>query len=165
MNQLMYREHLIEHYKNPQNYGHIDNPDFKNKEDNPLCGDEIEIEVKFSTAKERGSTKSKVTTSKVPKIKVTKIKDIKFSGHGCAISQAAASLMTEHMKGKNIEDIKKFSREEMLGLLKVEVTPMRLKCALLAWNVLQNGLRDDKNIRNVPQQEIKPHLRNKKDND
>jgi len=118
-------------HKNECNYGHINNPDFKHKEDNPLCGDEIEIEVKFSAgrkdkAKEKNNDRA--------------IAEIKFSGHGCAISQAAASLMTEHLKGRRLEEVKKFSREDMLGLLKADVTPMRLKCALLAWNVLQNGL-------------------------
>jgi nitrogen fixation protein NifU and related proteins len=122
--QLMYREHVLDHYKNPQNYGHLDKPEIIKKEDNPLCGDEVEIEIKLSQDK---------------KI----VEDIKFSGHGCAISQAAASMLTENVKGKSIDEIKKIKREDMLELIGVEITTMRLKCALLAWNVIQNALKND----------------------
>jgi nitrogen fixation protein NifU and related proteins len=119
MSQLMYRENLLDHYKNPRNFGGLTGCDLSNREDNPLCGDEIGIHVKF---------------------KDDTLFEIMFEGHGCAISQASASMLTEFVKGKSLEDVRKFSREDMLSLLMVEVTPMRLKCALLAWNVLQNLL-------------------------
>jgi len=131
MSQLMYRENLLDHYKNPRNFGHLENYDFKHKADNPLCGDEVELEVKFNTQ----------SGEEV-------VQEIKFSGHGCAISQAAASMMTEFLNGKNLEEVKVFSREDMLSLLRAEITPMRLKCALLGWNVLRKILETKNGIKN-----------------
>ena len=119
MSELMYREHILEHYKEPQNFGQVETPTMVYKENNPLCGDEIEISAKIE--------KSTIT-------------DIKFQGHGCAISQAAASIMTEHLKGKKLTEVLSFSREDMLALLGIEISAMRLKCALLARHVLQKGL-------------------------
>ncbi len=116
---LMYREHILDHYKNPRNYGSVAKATLVYRETNPLCGDEIEVSAQ---------------------IKNEKVHELKFKGHGCAISQAAASLMVEELRGKSIEDIERFSREHMLKLLSIQISPMRMKCALLARHVLLKGL-------------------------
>ncbi len=116
---LMYREHILEHYKHPLNQGRVENPTMVYTENNPLCGDEIEVSVCINNGV---------------------VNDIKFQGHGCAISQAAASIMTEELKGKKLNEVLSFSREDMLRLLGIELSAMRLKCALLARHVLHKGL-------------------------
>jgi nitrogen fixation NifU-like protein len=113
-------ELLLDHYKDPRNYGHLEDPDIVHEEGNPACGDQIRIEVKLSRDQK-------------------KIEDIRFSGKGCAISQAAASMLTEELKGRPLEDVKHFSKEEMLDLLGIEVSPMRIKCALLALKIVKAG--------------------------
>ena len=111
-------ELLLDHYKDPRNFGHLENPDIVYEEGNPSYGDQIRIEIKLN-----GET----------------IEDIRFSGKGCAISQAAASMLTEELKGKPLEDVKKFGKDQMLTLLGVDVNPMRLKCALLALKIVRVG--------------------------
>lgn len=115
----IYREELLEHYRNPQNYGKIENADVNYRDFNPVCGDEIEV---------------------FAKVKNSAIKDVKFTGKGCAISQASASILTEQIKGKSLEEFKKMSNEKMLGLLPVKVSHLRIKCALLALKAVQKGL-------------------------
>ncbi len=115
----MYREELLEHYRTPKNNGRIEKADVKYRDFNPVCGDEIEIFLK---------------------VKNGKVSDIKFTGKGCAISQAAASILTEHIKGKKLEEIKKLSNEKMLGMLPVKVSHLRIKCGLLALKAAQKGL-------------------------
>jgi len=111
-------EVLLDHYKDPRNFGHIEDPDIVHEEGNPSCGDQIRIEIKLDG---------------------DRIEDIKFSGKGCAISQAAASMLTEELKGKPLEYAKHFTREDMLDLLGIEVSALRLKCALLALKVVKAG--------------------------
>lgn len=111
-------ELLLDHYKDPRNFGHLENPDISHEEGNPSCGDQIRIEMKLNGSR---------------------IEDIRFSGKGCAISQAAASMLTEELKDKSLEDVKKFDKDQMLELLGVEVNPMRLKCALLALKTVKLG--------------------------
>jgi nitrogen fixation NifU-like protein len=110
---------IIEHYKNPQNFGHLENPDIVHEEGNPSCGDQIRIELKIDD---------------------NKITDVRFSGKGCAISQAAASILTEEIKGKTLDEVKQFDKQKMLDLLGIEVSAMRLKCALLALKVVKAGI-------------------------
>jgi nitrogen fixation NifU-like protein len=110
---------IIEHYKNPQNFGHLENPDIVHEEGNPSCGDQIRIELKIDN---------------------DKITDVRFSGKGCAISQAAASILTEAIKGKTLDEVKQFDKQKMLDLLGIEVSAMRLKCALLALKVVKAGV-------------------------
>src|SRR3989344_3654448 len=107
----MFREELLEHYRHPQNAGKIEKADVKFREVNPLCGDEIEI---FAN------------------IKGGKVADIKFDGKGCAISQAAASILTEKVKGHLVKSVKKITNEKMLEMLPVKVSHLRMKCGLLA---------------------------------
>jgi nitrogen fixation NifU-like protein len=116
----MYREQIIDLYEHPLNRGVLEAADFSYEEDNPLCGDVIRIDVKVDEAQ--------------------RVADIKWSGNGCAISQASASLLTEEMKGKSLEEVKAFSKDELLGLLGIPLSMARVKCALLSLKVLKAGL-------------------------
>lgn len=117
----LYRDNILDHYKNPRNFGHLEHPDASAEENNPLCGDKISIQIKLQT-----------TNYQLPTIS-----DIKFSGQGCAISMASASMLTEKAKGMKKEDVKKLNTQDILDMLGVELTPTRLKCALLSLEVLQ----------------------------
>lgn len=119
MSQEMYREYILQHYRSPRNSGTLEDPDIVHEDDNPLCGDEIHVEVKV----EDGA-----------------VGDIKFKGQGCAISQASASIMTEKVKGLPLEDIKAMGTDEVMSWLKIPISPMRVKCAMLGLKVLQAGI-------------------------
>ncbi len=112
-------EILLDHYQNPRNFGHLENPDIVHEEGNPSCGDQIRIEIKLED---------------------NKIADIKFTGKGCTISQASASILTELVKGKSLDEVKNFSKEDMLNVLGIPISPIRLKCALLGLKVLKAGI-------------------------
>lgn len=116
----MYREVILDHYKNPHNHGTLEQPDFSFEDDNPLCGDRIRIDVQVGAD-------NKVTA-------------VAFSGQGCAISQASASLLTDHIMGKSLEEVKQITKEDILDLLGIELGPVRLKCALLSLKVLKAGV-------------------------
>jgi nitrogen fixation NifU-like protein len=113
-----YREYILDHYKNPRNFGRLEHPDISHEERNPLCGDEVGIDL----AVEDGV-----------------IRDVRFHGRGCAISQASASLMTERLMGMTLEDARKISREDVLDELGIQISPARLKCALLSLKTLKVG--------------------------
>lgn len=117
--QSLYREELLEHYRNPQNFGKIPNFSASAKQSNPFCGDDIELFIKFEK---------------------DKIINIGFQGHGCAISMAAASMLTEFAKGKTKKELTTFGENDMLALLGVEVSETRKKCALLSLSVLRDCL-------------------------
>jgi nitrogen fixation NifU-like protein len=118
----IYKEIILDYYKNPRNYGKLENPDIKAKDSNPLCGDEIEIQIKLDDKKER-------------------IEEIKFNGRGCAISQASVSMLTEMVEGMKIEEIKELTKEHILELLgNPNLGPLRIKCALLGLKVLKLGV-------------------------
>ena len=119
MQDPLYREIILEHWQNPQNFGVIKNADVDVTENNPLCGDEIRLTIQI----EKG-----------------KIKNILFSGVGCAISQASASLFTEEIKKKSLVSIIKVTERHVLELLGIELTPARMKCALLVWKSMQKGI-------------------------
>jgi nitrogen fixation NifU-like protein len=112
----IYQEIILDHFKNPKNFGLLNTPTSTVKVANPLCGDEIEMGVV---------------------IEEKKIKEIKFRGVGCAISKAAASMLTEYVKGKMKDKLQKLDREFMIKLLGVELGPNRIKCALLPLEALQ----------------------------
>jgi len=116
----LYRELIIDHYKNPQYRGHLDPNDIHFEDDNPLCGDHIEVTL-------RVDGEGKVT-------------DGRFDGKGCAISQASADLLIESIIGKPVEEVKKLSKQDVLDLLGIELGPVRLKCALLSLKVLKAGV-------------------------
>ena len=113
-----YREYILDHYKNPRNYGRLEAPTLSHEEDNPLCGDVIGIDLQVSDGQ---------------------IEDVRFHGRGCAISQASASLLTERLKGMPLDDARKIGKEDVLEELGIEISPARLKCALLSLKVLKVG--------------------------
>ncbi len=119
MNDL-YREIIIEHYKNPSYRGHLDPHDIQFADNNPLCGDHIEITLQVS---EDG-----------------KVSDARFDGHGCAISQASADLLIESIIGKPLDEVKALKKDHILELLGIDLGPVRLKCALLSLKVLKAGV-------------------------
>ncbi len=116
----MYREIIIERYKDPHYRGTLDPHDYTFEDENPLCGDQIRVDVR-------------VDDSGV-------ITEAAFSGHGCAISQASADLLIESILGKNVEEVKQMTRQDILDLLGIELGPVRLKCALLSLKVVKAGL-------------------------
>ena len=120
MSDPLYREIILEHFKNPHNYGVVEKADIDVREYNPLCGDDIRITAK---------------------IKDKNIEKIAFVSSGCAISKASASIFTDMVKDKKIKEIKDMKPEELLEELGTELTPGRLKCALLAFSTLKKGLK------------------------
>jgi len=123
MTSEFYRDRIIDHYRNPRNYGSIDDAEIKVHESNLLCGDDIELYIKLDEEK--------------------KVKDIKFKGRGCAISVASASIMTELLKGKKIDELLTFTKKELVDALGIEtlgLNPSRIKCALLPYKALKIGV-------------------------
>ncbi|KKP35647.1 MAG: SUF system FeS assembly protein, NifU family [candidate division TM6 bacterium GW2011_GWF2_32_72] len=117
----MYKQELLDHYKNPQNYGSLKSPDFIVENVNPSCGDEVKIEAKIIN---------------------DVLHDIKFSGRGCVISQAAASMLTEQVKGKNTQEILDLDIDFVRNLIDLDLGPTRMRCAMLALEALKKGLTD-----------------------
>ena len=116
----MYRQQILDHYKNPRNYGELDGPTFSHRGYNPSCGDELEFDVELAAD---GET----------------IESVAFRGEGCAISQASASLLSEELPGMTLEAVQELDREDVIELLGGEISPMRIKCAVLAEKVVQDG--------------------------
>jgi len=116
----LYREVIIEHYKNPTYRGKLDPNDITFADNNPLCGDHIQIDLRVD--------KSGIVT------------DARFDGHGCAISQASADLLIESIIGKPLDEVKKLNKDSVLELLGIDLGPVRLKCALLSLKVLKAGV-------------------------
>ena len=119
----LYREVILDHYKNPRGHGVIDGADAEAEGQNPLCGDEVSIAVAFD-----GDT----------------IADVKFQGRGCAISQAATSMLMDMVKGRSAQEVATMSRDELLDEVGIPLTPVRLKCALLGLGVLKVALHKGK---------------------
>ena len=117
----MYREVILDHYKNPRNYGALDEPHAHAEGQNPLCGDEVAISVRFG---DDGET----------------IEDVRFEGRGCAISQAATSMLMEMVKGRTATEVATLDKEELLEEIGIPLTPVRLKCAILGLGVLKVAL-------------------------
>jgi nitrogen fixation protein NifU and related proteins len=115
-NMDLYAEEILDHYKHPRHFGHLDNPSLVYHDRNPLCGDEIELELK---------------------IEDNKVADVAFTGQGCAISRAAASMMSEEIIGKSLDELRGWNKESILDLLGIEVGPVRIKCALLPLKALK----------------------------
>ncbi len=115
----LFRENILDHYKHPRNRGTLERPDISYEDANPLCGDRIRMDIKV----EHG-----------------RIADVRFIGHGCSISQAAASMLCEAVQGKTLEEVKKLTREDVLEMLGIELGPVRLKCGLLALKTLKAGV-------------------------
>ena len=119
----LYRGALLEVFQNPKNKGKIANPDLESKLFNPLCGDEVTLQIKL---KDRQVVEKAV-----------------FSGNGCAISQASASLLAEKIEGKNLKDVRKLKGNDILELIGINPSPARLKCAFLSLEVLMEALKKD----------------------
>jgi nitrogen fixation NifU-like protein len=117
-----YRENILDHYRNPRNKGRLEHPTHTHEENNPLCGDVIRIDLH-------------VNEDNV-------IDQVRFDGHGCAISQASASMLTEMVQGKTLDEAKALSKEDILEALGIEIGPVRLKCALLSLKVLKADVYD-----------------------
>jgi nitrogen fixation NifU-like protein len=121
----LYREVILDHYKNPRGHGLLEDADAQAEGQNPLCGDEVSIYVAFE---EDGDT----------------IEEVKFSGRGCAISQAATSMLTEMVKGRSATEVATLAKDELLEEIGIPLTPVRLKCALLGLSTLKLALHKAK---------------------
>ncbi len=115
----LYRELIIDRYKNPLYRGALDPNDITFEDENPLCGDHIRIDLRIDDQR---------------------IVEAAFDGHGCAISQASADLLLESVVGKTLDEVKQLTKEDLLELLGIELGPVRLKCALLSLKVLKAGV-------------------------
>jgi nitrogen fixation protein NifU and related proteins len=121
----MYREVILDHYKNPRGHGELEAPDAHADGQNPLCGDEVSIYVAFGAD---GET----------------IDEVKFSGRGCAISQAATSMLTEMVAGRKASEVASLDKDELLAEIGIPLTPVRLKCAMLGLTTLKVALHKAK---------------------
>jgi nitrogen fixation NifU-like protein len=116
----LYRDEILEHYRQPHNFGTLEDPDATYEGSNPLCGDRITMMLEIGDNDQ--------------------ITDVAFTGRGCAVSQASASMLTDEIKGKTLEDIGVLQSQDVLDLLGIEISPARLKCALLSLDTLQRAL-------------------------
>jgi nitrogen fixation NifU-like protein len=114
-----YRDFILDHYRNPRNFGHLDSATATAEDINPLCGDEIRMELSIG--------------------KSGRVEDIRFSGKGCAISQASASMLTEEIKGMQLEDVAKLTKDVVLENVGIGISPTRMKCATLGLRVLKSA--------------------------
>lgn len=119
MTDSIYREIILDHYQNPRNRGTLDPADYTYEDTNPLCGDEVRIDIRVSD---------------------DQISDVKFSGRGCAVSQASASILTEMVEGKTLAEVKTISRDDLLDEIGIPVSPARMSCAMLGLKVLKAGI-------------------------
>lgn len=120
----MYQENVLDHHRHPRNKGHLDHPDMRAKERNPLCGDEIEVYVALAADGTVG--------------------EVKFEGQGCAVSQAAISMLTDELKGKTLAEVEAMRAEDIQEMIGVPLSPVRLKCALLSLQTTHKALADYK---------------------
>jgi nitrogen fixation NifU-like protein len=113
-----YRDYILDHYRNPRNFGTFENADVEAEDLNPLCGDQIRMQLKVD-----GDI----------------VRDLRFSGKGCAISQASASMLTEVVKGMKLSDVAKLSKDVVLENVGIGISPTRMKCAMLGLRVLKSA--------------------------
>ncbi len=113
-----YRDYILDHYRNPRNFGTLEHPDVEAEDLNPLCGDQIRMQLKLDDGV---------------------VSDVRFSGRGCAISQASASMLTERIKGMKLADVAKLSKDVVLEDVGIGISPTRMKCAMLGLRVLKSA--------------------------
>lgn len=116
----LYQDHILDHYEDPYHRGHCAAATHAHEDDNPLCGDVVRIELNIDPE--------------------GRIRELWFDGDGCCISQASASMLVERMDGQTVEEVKRFTAEDMLRLFGAKLTPNRQKCCLLSWRVLQAAI-------------------------
>ena len=116
----IYRDQIMDHYEDPHHRGQCPGVTHSHEGDNPLCGDNVHIELRVNNG--------------------GKVEEAWFDGEGCCISQASASMLIEHLEGKTVEEVKKFSANDMLQLFGAKLTPNRQKCCLLSWRVVQGAI-------------------------
>ena len=118
----LYRDEILEHYRNPHNFGTLDEPTLVKEGSNPLCGDRITLMLELN---DDGT-----------------VKDVAFTGRGCAISQASASMLTDEIRGKTLSEIATTGRQDVLDNLGIEISPARMKCAMLSLETLRSAVSD-----------------------
>ena len=118
----LYRAEILEHYRHPHNFGTLDAPDVVQEGSNPLCGDRLTLMLGID---EEG-----------------RVDEVAFTGRGCAISQASASMLTDRVRGLSLEEVAKLGRQDVLDELGIDISPARLKCALLSVDTLRRALED-----------------------
>jgi nitrogen fixation NifU-like protein len=119
MDDQLYREYILEHYKRPHNWGELEHHDLEAHDLNPLCGDELQVQLAVDEAGH--------------------ISEIAFSGHGCAISQASASMVSDEVKGMKVSDLLSLDRSFVLDLLGIDISAQRMKCAMLSLKILKSA--------------------------
>ena len=114
-----YKEYILDHYRNPRNFGHLERVDAAAEDLNPLCGDQIKMELALDSE--------------------GRVEDVRFSGKGCAISQASASMLTESIKGMKLDDVARLPQDAVLENVGIGISPTRMKCAMLGLKVLKSA--------------------------
>ena len=117
MSDDLYDDYILDHFESPYHKGHLEQPTIAHEDENPLCGDQVHLELLLDEN--------------------DRVREARFDGHGCAISQAAASILTQEIEGKSLEELPKFQASQMLDLLKVRLTASRQKCGLLCFKILK----------------------------
>ncbi|HEX8938527.1 MAG TPA: SUF system NifU family Fe-S cluster assembly protein [Candidatus Limnocylindrales bacterium] len=117
----LYRDYILEHYRRPHNFGTLESPDASYEGNNPLCGDRITMMLG---------------------IRDGKVEEVAFTGRGCAISQASASLLTDEIKGRSVAEVEAMTPDDLIDLLGIEISPARLKCALLSLDTVAHALAE-----------------------